>query len=187
MNSRSKDSRKVAISIPQESGGGSPPAKPNRKKEDDEERRQNEAKVSALLDQAAGGGPPPTCGPSESPLATRIVLRLSKRHVTLDMASQHLWPKVQRRVTRDLDTGEVISDEVITGLSLKELYRALDRPRRLHVQFFPECTGCEGTEKVSFPKEQRRKQKAPLWRGNEATSCHTNALGLGGGAGFADQ
>ena len=48
---------------------------------------------------------------------------------------QALWPCVGRRITKDLETGEVLADEDVIGMSDDELRRPLDKPRKLRVEF----------------------------------------------------
>jgi hypothetical protein len=49
---------------------------------------------------------------------------------------QALWPCVGRRITKDLETGEVIADEDVTEMSEDELRRPLDKPRKLRIEFY---------------------------------------------------
>ena len=60
---------------------------------------------------------------------------LMKRHITVLRKGQAKWPTICRRITSDLDTGELISDEDPRGMQNDELYRALDKPRRLASSF----------------------------------------------------
>ena len=53
----------------------------------------------------------------------------------LNRADQALWPCVARRITKDLETGEVLADEDVTKITNDELHRALDKPRKLRVDF----------------------------------------------------
>jgi hypothetical protein len=43
---------------------------------------------------------------------------------------------VGRRITKDLETGEVIADEDVTEMSEDELRRPLDKPRKLRIEFY---------------------------------------------------
>ena len=46
------------------------------------------------------------------------------------------WKYVHRRVTYDRDTGELLSDESVEGLTNAQLFRKLDQLRRLRVEFY---------------------------------------------------
>ena len=52
-----------------------------------------------------------------------------------------MWPCVERRITKDLETGEVIADEHVEHMDQKEIHRLLDRPRKLRVEFYARTTG----------------------------------------------
>ena len=58
-----------------------------------------------------------------------------ERFVTLSRHDRDHWQHVLRRVTYDRDTKELLADEHVQGMSTVQLYRALDRPRRLRVEF----------------------------------------------------
>ena len=53
---------------------------------------------------------------------------------------QALWSCVSRRVTKDLETGEVLADEDVAGMSDDELRRPLDKPRKLRVEFYSQTS-----------------------------------------------
>ena len=69
-------------------------------------------------------------------VATRVLQRESDRFVKLSKMDQALWPCVGRRITKALETGEVIADEDVTGMSEDELRRPLDKPRKLRIEFY---------------------------------------------------
>ena len=48
------------------------------------------------------------------------------------------WKLVVRRVTRDSDTGLVISDELVRGVTDDVLYRLLDKTRNINTTFYHE-------------------------------------------------
>ena len=54
-------------------------------------------------------------------------------HLTLTQAEDEVWQFVGRRITQDLDTDELISDDRVVGMSSKDLHRPLDKPRRLKI------------------------------------------------------
>ena len=41
----------------------------------------------------------------------------------------------RKRITKDLDTGEVLADDDVTQMTKAELHRTLDKPRRIRVEF----------------------------------------------------
>ena len=57
------------------------------------------------------------------------------RFVTVLKSDRGGWKYVYRRLTYDRDTGELLSDESVEGLTNAQLYRELDQPRRLRVEF----------------------------------------------------
>ena len=69
-------------------------------------------------------------------VSTRVLQRESDRFVKLNKIDQALWPCVGRRITKDLETGEVLADEDVIGMSDDELRRPLDKPRKLRVEFY---------------------------------------------------
>ena len=56
--------------------------------------------------------------------------------MTLNRKDQAIWPCVARRITKDLETGEVLADENVTKMTNNELHRTLDKPRKLRVDFY---------------------------------------------------
>ena len=66
-------------------------------------------------------------------VSTRVLRNKCQRYVTLNQNDQGLWPCVARRITKDLETGEVLADENVTEMRNDELQRALDKPRKLRV------------------------------------------------------
>ena len=73
-------------------------------------------------------------------VATRVLQRESDRFVKLSNMDQALWPCVGRRITNDLETGEVIADEDVTRMREHELRRPLDKPRKLRVEFYSQTS-----------------------------------------------
>ena len=69
-------------------------------------------------------------------VSVRILRYKSQRHITLNRKDQSLWPCAARRITTYLETGEVLADDDVTQMSDEELHRALDRPRRIRVDFY---------------------------------------------------
>ena len=61
--------------------------------------------------------------------------------MTLNRKYQGLWQCVARRITKDLDTGEVWADEDVTKMTNDELHRTLDKPRKLRVDFYAHTEG----------------------------------------------
>ena len=57
------------------------------------------------------------------------------RLITVNKSDRDRWRYVYRRVTYDRDTGTCLSDESVEGLTNAQLYRELDQPRRLRVEF----------------------------------------------------
>ena len=71
---------------------------------------------------------------NEAPLVSvRILRNQCKRYVTLNRRDQNLWPCVARRITKDLETSEVLADEDVTQMTNEELHRTLDKPRKIRV------------------------------------------------------
>ena len=69
-------------------------------------------------------------------VSTRVLRNKCQTYVTLNRNDQGLWPCVARRITKDLETGEVLADENVTDMINDELHRALDKPRKLRVDFY---------------------------------------------------
>ena len=63
-------------------------------------------------------------------VSVRILRKTSQKYVTLNSKDRGLWPCVARRITKDLETGEVIADEDVTQMINEELHRALDNHGR---------------------------------------------------------
>ena len=49
-------------------------------------------------------------------VSVRVLRNTCQRHVTLNIKDQALWSCVARRITKDLETGEVLADENVTPL-----------------------------------------------------------------------
>ena len=58
------------------------------------------------------------------------------RFINVNKSDKDRWRYVHRRVTYARDAGECLSDESVEGLSNAQLYRELDQPRRLRVEFY---------------------------------------------------
>ena len=56
--------------------------------------------------------------------------------MTSNGKDQALWPCVARRITKDLETGEVLADEDVTKMTNDEPHRTLDKPRKLRIDFY---------------------------------------------------
>ena len=56
-------------------------------------------------------------------VSVRVLRNTCQRHVTLNSKDQSLWPCVARRITIDLETGEVLADEDVTQMTKEELHR----------------------------------------------------------------
>ena len=69
-------------------------------------------------------------------VSVRVLRNLCQRYVTLNTKDQALWSCVARRITKDLETGEVLADEDVTQLTKGELHRTLDKPRKIRVEFY---------------------------------------------------
>ena len=69
-------------------------------------------------------------------VSTRVLQGETDRFVKLNKMDQALWPCVGRRITKDLETGEVLADEDVVGMSEDELRRPLDKQRKLRVEFY---------------------------------------------------
>ncbi len=63
-------------------------------------------------------------------VSVRVLRNTCQRHVTLNSKDQALWSCVPRRITKDLETGEVLADEDVTHMTKEELHRTLLRPRK---------------------------------------------------------
>ena len=68
-------------------------------------------------------------------IATRSTEEKMKHFISLPKSMKDAWPEVQRRRTRDRDSGEMLCDEHVGGLNNAVLYRRLDKPRRFAVEF----------------------------------------------------
>jgi hypothetical protein len=68
--------------------------------------------------------------------SVRILRNKCQRYVTLNRKDQSLWPCVARRITKDLETSEVLADENVTQMTNEELHRTLDKPRKIRVEFY---------------------------------------------------
>ena len=69
-------------------------------------------------------------------VSTRVLRNKCQRYVMLNRKDQALWPCFARRITKDLETGEVLADEDVTQLAKGELHRTLDKPRKIRVEFY---------------------------------------------------
>ena len=86
---------------------------------------------------------------NEAPLVSvRILRNQCQRYVTLNRKDKHLWPCVARRITKDLETSEVLADEDVTQMTNEELHRTLDKPRNIRVEFYAHknCDESSGSE-----------------------------------------
>jgi hypothetical protein len=50
-------------------------------------------------------------------VSVRVLRNLCQRYVTLNSKDQALWSCVARRITKDLETGEVLADEDVTQMT----------------------------------------------------------------------
>ncbi len=71
---------------------------------------------------------------------------------------QALWPCVGRRITKDLETGEVLADENVTQMTKEELHRTLDKPPKIRIEFYShsnsdEADGSEEEEEECAPRK----------------------------------
>ncbi len=69
-------------------------------------------------------------------VSVRVLRNICQRHVTLNSKDQTLWSCVARRITKGLETGEVLADEDVTRMTKGELHRTLDKPRKIRVEFY---------------------------------------------------
>ena len=69
-------------------------------------------------------------------VSVRVLRNLCQRYVTQNSKDQALWSCVARRITKDLETGEVLADEDVSQLTKGELHRTLDQPRKIRVEFY---------------------------------------------------
>ena len=69
-------------------------------------------------------------------VSVRVLRNICQRHVTLNSKDQALWSCVARRITKDLETGEILADEDVTQMTKDELHRTLDKPRKIRVEFY---------------------------------------------------
>ena len=65
----------------------------------------------------------------------RVTEQKMKGYITVHTSEQDRWRYVYRRVTFDWDTDEQLADEDVRRMDNRQLYRALDKPRRLRVKF----------------------------------------------------
>ena len=64
-------------------------------------------------------------------VSVRVLRNTCQRRVTLNSKDQALWPCVARRITKHLETGEILADEDVTQMIKEELHRTLDKPRKM--------------------------------------------------------
>ena len=83
------------------------------------------------------GQPPQDEGEQDSRvvIATRSTDDKMRHFISLPKSMKDAWPEVQWRRTSDRDSGEMLCDEFVGGLNNAVLYRRLDKPRRLVVEF----------------------------------------------------
>ena len=74
-------------------------------------------------------------------VSVRILRNKTQRYVTLNRKDQGLWPCVARRITKDLETGEVRADEDVTQMTTEKLHRTFDKPRKERVEFYAHLNG----------------------------------------------
>ena len=55
-------------------------------------------------------------------VSVRVLRNMCQRYVTLNSKDQALWSCVARRITKDLETGEVLADEDVTQMTKEELH-----------------------------------------------------------------
>ena len=68
-------------------------------------------------------------------VSTRVLQRKTDKFVKLNKTDQELWPCVGRRITKDLETGEVLADVDVVGMDDETIRRPLDKPRKLRPEF----------------------------------------------------
>ena len=56
-------------------------------------------------------------------VSVRVLRNNCQRYVTLNNNDQALWSCVARRITKDLETGEVLADDDVTQMTNEELHR----------------------------------------------------------------
>ena len=83
------------------------------------------------------GQPPQDEGEQDSRVVIAIRSTDDKmRHfISLPKSMKDAWPEVQWRRTSDRDSGEMLCDDFVGGLNNAVLYRRLDKPRMLVVEF----------------------------------------------------
>ena len=62
-------------------------------------------------------------------VSVRVLRNMCQRYVTLNSKDQSSRSCVARRITKDLETGEVLADEDVTEMTKDKLHRTLDTPR----------------------------------------------------------
>ena len=78
-------------------------------------------------------------------IATRNTEGKVRHFISLPKSMKDTWPEVQWRRTSDRDSGEMLCDEMVGGVNNAVMYRRLDKPRRLTVEFMSEsCHDPEG-------------------------------------------
>ena len=89
---------------------------------------------------------------------TRVLRNRCLRYVTLTNKDQALWSCVARRITKDLETSEVLADENVTHMTKEELHRTLDRPRKIRVEFYAHLNSDEAdrSEEACAPNRTAR-------------------------------
>ncbi len=89
-------------------------------------------------------------------VSVRVLRNTCQRHVTLNSKDQALWSCVARRITKYLETGEVLADEDVTQMTKEELHRTLDRPRKIRVELYAHLNNNEAgrsEEKECAPRK----------------------------------
>ena len=94
-------------------------------------------------------------------------------YIGLEKGAKHLSPKVFWRRTRDRDTGDILMDEMVRGISEADLHGSLDHPRRLMVEFLG------GTREEKLDEKEQEDDKRRHERLGEGDSERRGDLGDG--------
>ena len=90
------------------------------------------------IDATPAQEPPEAPAPAKQPKIQKLFRETPKKvskQITITEAEEEVWQYVRRRITHDLDTDDFISDDQVVGMSNADLCRALDKPRRLRIEF----------------------------------------------------
>ena len=102
---------------------------------------------------------------------TRETDDVVKRFIIVTRRDQERWKHVHRRVTYDRDTQELLADECVQNLKRSQLYRGLDKPRRLRVEFYLQGEHTAFVEGLQLADEFDEEESPWEYSGTEVTDA----------------